>query len=626
MLRVVRAAIKLPPMASSRSAGRLTLAATSAWWALRTHRASTVLILLVSSVAIAAALPVVWLGSPGAPRLRLPPVPPVEFGITFSRLSWAPAAAQWGAIAALAGVLLALGAAVLGVAALTVLSVASARSAARRSEMIVRRAVGAPRGALRGSGLLEGTALALAATALGVPAGMTLWHRLAGGWPGTIIPGRSGIGIGLVIGFAAVVLIGALLPTISIPRTPRVRRRSAIPHGFVVPIVQLGVSLVILVAAEGLARHAGRAGGVSRASGAGAGTVFELRQTGPLVQRAARFASLLRSLEGDSSRVVSLTSAGVLAGLDPVDFVTTDCGRCSQGGLRVRFRVVPAVLGAISADTFRAMGVRLLRGRGVADADAWTAPRVAIVNESLALSHFEGGEAVGRKIQLGAGAERRWFTVIGVVADRGPALLGGRYQPPFAVYVSALQQPPGAAELLVRTGAAGNAEATIARTETRVRAALGGAGSVVGHESESSRRAAALAPLRWFARVARFEGTVVLAIAALGMFAVMQLWVSALLPELAVRRAVGARRRDVLHYVLTRAIGIAIGGVVLGLWLHEMTSGTLAAAFAGLGTPTAALAVRSATLLALAAVGGALVPAWRAAQTAPAPSLARLES
>jgi putative ABC transport system permease protein len=119
---------------------------------------------------------------------------------------------------------------------------------------------------------------------------------------------------------------------------------------------------------------------------------------------------------------------------------------------------------------------------------------------------------------------------------------------------------------------------------------------------------------------------VVLAIAAIGMFAVMQLWVTAVLPELAVRRAVGARRRDVLRYVLARAIAVAVGGVALGLWLNEMGSGALAAAFAGLGSPSPGVVGRCATLLVLAALGGALLPAWHAARTPPAQSLAQLES
>jgi hypothetical protein len=628
MLRVVRPGIRLEPMASSIRAGRFGPVAASAWWALRSYPASTVLICAVGAVAIGAALPVAWLGSPGAPKLRLAPPPPVEFGIVFSRLAWSPAAAQGAAIEALARVLFGLAVAVLGVAVLTVLAVAAARAAARRTEMVVRRAVGAPRVKLRGSGLLEGAAMAVAAAVLGVPGGTVLWHRFTGAWPGTILAGRSVLAPGMGVGLIAVILLGALLPTIWIPRAPRVRRRGAVPHGLAIPSIQLGASLMILVAAGALAQYADRAKAGSQATGQtmGEGVIYALRQSDPIGQRAARFATLLRTLESGSSGVVSLSSAGVLSGLDPVDFVTTDCGRCSQGGLRVRFRVVPAAMGAISADTFRAMGVRLLRGRGVTDADSWEAPPVAIVNESLALSHFEGGAAVGRQIQLGAGAQRRWFTVIGVVEDRRPAALGGLFQPPFAVYVSALQQPPETAELLVRGGVRGAPRRATARAAAQIEAALGPAGRLVGRTSESSRRVSDLAAMRWFSRVARFEGVVVLAIASLGMFAVMQLWVTALLPELAVRRAVGARRRDVLRYVLGGAIAVALVGAGLGLWLNEMTSGMLAAAFAGLGVPSPALVARSAALLVLAALGGALLPAWRAARTPPAPSLAQLEN
>src|SRR5205823_856206 len=61
------------------------------------------------------------------------------------------------------------------------------------------------------------------------------------------------------------------------------------------------------------------------------------------------------------------------------------------------------------------------------------------------------------------------------------------------------------------------------------------------------------APLVWFGRMLGIEGWVILVLATVGTFVVMQLWVRSLLLELGVHRAMGARRTHILRFVLARA-------------------------------------------------------------------------
>jgi putative ABC transport system permease protein len=135
--------------------------------------------------------------------------------------------------------------------------------------------------------------------------------------------------------------------------------------------------------------------------------------------------------------------------------------------------------------------------------------------------------------------------------------------------------------------------------------------------SASDLGAAEAAPLRWFGGLLGMEGWVLLAIAALGTFAVMHLWVRSLWYELGVRRAVGARRREILAFVLRRALGVAGGGVAIGLWLGLSVWGALATVVAGLPEWDWQTALRIAPLLVAATLAGALVPAWLAAAAAP---------
>jgi len=118
------------------------------------------------------------------------------------------------------------------------------------------------------------------------------------------------------------------------------------------------------------------------------------------------------------------------------------------------------------------------------------------------------------------------------------------------------------------------------------------------------------------------EGVGILAIATIGTFAMMWLWVASLLAELGVRRAVGARRRSVMAYVLWRALLVAVAGAAFGSWLGLMVWDALGNALSGLPAWDPGAVLRYALVLCAAALAGALLPAWRAAHTPPTALLA----
>src|SRR5262249_26363626 len=141
--------------------------------------------------------------------------------------------------------------------------------------------------------------------------------------------------------------------------------------------------------------------------------------------RAIRYAALLDALEaGKRFDSVSLTATGGLVGLGVVAPVTTDCGQCSEGGIYLPWHVVAATHQFVSADTFHALGVHVLAGRGIDRSDQWGSAPVAVVSRSLALRHFQRGEAIGRRILLGDDP-RTWHTVVGIVNDSPGQGLGG---------------------------------------------------------------------------------------------------------------------------------------------------------------------------------------------------------
>jgi putative ABC transport system permease protein len=584
-------------------------AAQPATWALRAYAWPAVWLTLAGMLALAIGLPVMA----GTPGLELAPVRASDFGIEWTTLAVPPTAIQQHALRALSAELMNLAIVVLLVAAVTIAALSLVRASARRTELGVRRAVGASQRDIRFAALIEGGVLAGIAVVLGTSAGVVGVHLALANWPGSASVGPLGPILVTIAGLGGVIVAGALLPVV----TTRARRVSTIPatppHGLVVPALQLGISLAVLVAAAQLGRSADAVVSAAR-TGAGDGSLFTVAAPGPRpVDRATQYATLLRELRSAKQLdIVSLSSVGALAGLGTEDLVLTDCGRCFQGGLPMPTHPVPAILHAVSPDTFRALGAPLVAGRGFASSDGWReSGHVAVVNEALAARHFEDGHAVGRRVFLGRNG---WYTVIGVVRDKTGVGFAAGTASPYAVYVSALEQPPDRAELLLR--GRGAAAARIVRRAVGV--AFGGQGDVLYADQERRVLAAQAAPLRWFGRLFGLEGGGALLIAVIGTFAMMRMWVQGALPELATRRAAGATKRDVLRFVLVKAAIVGVGGVVVGLWLGIIVSGLLASVVGALPVRSPDLVIPPAAALVAAALLGALMPAWTAVRATPA--------
>lgn len=592
---------------------------------LRAYWGTAALLMAAAVAALAALLPVTSLVAPDetglAPRLGLTPWRGGSLGIHWTTFAWDPTGTQHAALVMLFRLLVSVAAGVLAVAGLTIVSLSAARAVQRAPEIRVQRAVGASRRHVLVAGFLESTAIAGGALLVGGGLGLVVARLAVAAWPGAVGPAYPGVDLVAVVAALGGIVVGAMLPLALPRRSSPLTPSSAKPLELFVPALQLGLSLTVLTAAGLLARQAGRLTVI----GAGmppSGQVLELTAPeSPPSARAQRYAALLRHLRARRSfEAASLTSPGTLVGLGVIDFAPTDCGNCWQGGLALPIHPVAVTHHLVSADTFRVLGLGLVAGRGITDGDAWDADHVAVVNQSLAERHFEGGSAVGRRILVG-GADADWHKVVGIVRDQRPAGFGGGLEPPEAVYLSALQHPARSVDLLVR----GPVEpAAVAAIEQEVRGSLG-SGTRIRRVSAPALAAAEMAPVRWFGGMFAMEGWVLLTSATLGTFVVMRLWVFSRLYELGLRRATGARRRDVLGFVLARAVGVALGGVAIGLWLGLMVWGALSTIVAGLPPWDLGATLRIAPLLMGAALGGAWLPAWRAAHTAPV-GLLRLEA
>jgi ABC-type antimicrobial peptide transport system permease subunit len=72
-------------------------------------------------------------------------------------------------------------------------------------------------------------------------------------------------------------------------------------------------------------------------------------------------------------------------------------------------------LDGVRLDYFRAMGMRIARGRAFDERETWEAGGAIMINETFARRFFTGEDPLGKRTKLGV--EKPWMTVVGIVGD-----------------------------------------------------------------------------------------------------------------------------------------------------------------------------------------------------------------
>lgn len=301
---------------------------------------------------------------------------------------------------------------------------------------------------------------------------------------------------------------------------------------------------------------------------------------------------------------LGVASAGATRGAGHVAEVWVECGECYEGGLPLPIRAVRAEVHAVAADTFPYLGLELAGGRDFDDRTDRGAPDVAIVSGAMAARHFERGDAIGRRIRIG---DTDWLTVVGVVGNAPDV----RDHTELAVYVPLTQAVPSEIE-------------AIGLSREVVDAWIEGApkGVVPG---VPTTMAGVFAMHGWFARLLGLLGALAYLLVLVGVWLGSRNESRATAFELALRRAVGARRRDLLSYFATssgRRLTIALG---VGAWLSLFLGAGLNEAYGSIPQIDWWVWLRSGALVAAAYLLGAWPPFVRAARTPPAVGLGAAE-
>ncbi len=232
----------------------------------------------------------------------------------------------------------------------------------------------------------------------------------------------------------------------------------------------------------------------------------------------------------------------------------------------------------VSTDYFKTMGIPVLHGRGFAESDARIAvpllrwfpqqpqpdgiekpqpPPVAVVNATMARLFWPGADPIGHRFKM---LFSPWITVVGVVADTRNDSLRDPAKP--EVYLCDLQEPQSSMSILVRTAgdpiafvpslrsAIWELDRNLAISSTRTME------DILGQTLGLPRLTSSLVGM--FALLA-------IGLMLAGIYGLMAFTTTQRLPELGLRVALGAERRQVLGIVVRQGLVPAITGIAVGL-------------------------------------------------------------
>ncbi len=501
-----------------------------------------------------------------------------------------------------------------------------ARGASRRRELAVRGALGASRGRLVRQLLTESGVLALAGGVLGLLVSYWGLSALVALAPESI-PRLQDVRIDpRVVAFAAAAsaVVGLVFGVIPAFHGSRQQVTEALKAGGRSGTARAGAQKVFVVAEVALALVLLIGAGLMLTSFARLRAV----DTGYSVRNLVSVWVALPQARYDNaaqarfySDLLERVRANAVTSRSALVFPPPFSGGSAAGGYAVAGRPAQprgdqpvAQLASVSPGYFQTMGIAMVRGRDVSERDTTEAPRISVVNQTLAHAEWPDEDPIGQRIAIGGDPADpdSWMTIVGVVADSKRSDLQGPMRP--AIYLPHTTFTLPFMALVTRSDAGDAAVGTAVRSAVT---ALDPELPIAEVQRIERLLDRATGQPRFRALLLGAFAAIALLLAAVGLYGLISYTVTQRVPEIAVRLALGARPAQVGRLVVGQGVGLALLGIVVGLacalGLVRLIEGLL---FSVSATEPAVYAALTALLLAIAAVAS-YVPARRAMRVNP---------
>lgn len=519
---------------------------------------------------------------------------------------------------------------VLLVACANVASLLMARSAARSRDLAVRLSLGASRGRIARQVLTESVLLGLVGGGVGLLAGLWLAQAIAAALaegprePLALTVGVDGavLAFTLLVSIASGVLFG-LVPALRAMHSDSAHaltRRSdagllggrTARSGKLLVGAQVALCLLLLIGAGLLAGTLSRLQRVNLGFDPRGLVVLQVQpglNGSAGEQLAAYYDALQRQLASiPGVRGVALSQHGLIG--SGWSQGMADLPESAPPRTKLRFW-----RHWVSPRFFETIGVPVLAGRPLRDADGRAAPNVVVVNRRFVETYLHGQDPVGLAFKSSGAV----CTIVGVVGDTKYGSL--RDPAPPTAYFPYAQYPRGyPASMTVQVRADGSVQPLIGTIE-RVVVALDRTVPPIMVRTQQDVIDRALFTERALALIGGALAVLALVLACVGMFGTMAYSVTRRTGEIGVRMALGAPRGAVVRMILREAMTVGIAGIGIGLPLAWMGSRLLRSVLFGLSPhDPATIGIAVCAILAVMLAAGAL-PAIRASRVDPMTAL-----
>jgi predicted permease len=274
----------------------------------------------------------------------------------------------------------------------------------------------------------------------------------------------------------------------------------------------------------------------------------------------------------------------------------------------------PSVLSnSVDAAYFETMRITLLRGRIFTDADDETAPRVAIINQTMAARFWPREDPIGKRFSMD-GDTGPFMEVVGVTANGKYKTVGEDAEPFF--YVPLAQNFVSRLALQIRSlGPPESLAAPVKEQITQLAPDL----AIVDIETMDQLLAGAFGfyVFRLAATLAAALGVIGLILAVVGVYGVVSFTASQRTREMGIRIALGASSRDILNLVWLQGVRLVLAGVAIGTVAAWALTRAMTHLLAEISASDPATYVTVAILLAAVALLACYIPARRAMRVDP---------